>query len=131
MILCRVREGKADTYHAARDTSAKERKKSRWRWASRWKAELPSEVASHDARCQLQVESKELNIVLASSRVECDGKVEKETVFCSRWLQSVKAGSRITLLGRDADGIGTTSGAQGAFDANEPMLVIGGRIMRC
>ena len=69
----------------------KKKKKSRWRWASRWEAELPSGVASHDARCQVQAEREELKIVLASSRVKCDGKVEKATVLCSRRLQSVKA----------------------------------------
>ena len=38
--------------------------------------------------------------------------------------------SVITLLGRDAGEIGTAGGAQGAFDANESMLVIGGRNMQ-
>lgn len=64
----------------------KRRKKSRWHWASLRKADLPSEVASHDERCQLRPEPKELKIVLVSSRVKCDGKVEKATVLCSRWL---------------------------------------------
>lgn len=62
----------------------KKRKESRWRWASRWKDELPSEVALHDGRCRLQAEREELKIVLVSSRGNCDGKVEKATVLCSR-----------------------------------------------